>query len=345
MRVDIAPHFPLPGFWSDRACAEVVYEFDGQRYYLRQMDKHILYRVADRDSLEHTLYVPCRAIPGTPGRPLHKNEKTWTPAVYPEDVFREQVRAGENGRLALYACPQARDCVAALFFSPDGMGKFLDYYTSNKYSAHLAEETLDFLWDGRKYGMVNFADILTCEWETLLPLCEDVFTQQVWPRMRDPYVTYEEFSDEALGFVSGSFNELELITRCICHADDTLFRDAKDTRSVMVTYHAKTTRCEGGPQNKTGFSFRSPTSVFAHEMCGRVFAHNPFEGGEWKYKRYGGDTRRESYHLEPAAFMIEAAPPSAHERAEALLTLYDWLEGKVSEGERAKLLGLEGSGI
>ena len=341
MKINIAPDFPLPGFWSDRACAEAVYEFDGQRYYLRQMDKHILYRTADRNSVEHTLYVPCRAMPGTPLRPLRKNEKTWTPAEYPEEVFREQIRAGQNGRLALYACPAARDCMAALFFAPDGTGKFLDYYTTNNYSAHDAGQALDFFWGGVTYGIENYADILTCEWEKLLPLCVEVFMEQVWPRMRDPYVSYAELPDEPSGFTCGSYKELEHITRCICHADAGMFVDTAEQTSAIVEYHANTSKVQGGLEAR-GYKFNSiPLSAGAASLCRLAFTHNKFDGGTWKYSRYRENTRLKSYHLEPAKLFVHAALPSAHERAEALLTLYDWLEDKVSDRERQHLLGLD----
>ncbi len=345
MKIDIAPHFPLPGFWSDRACAEVVYEFDGQRYHLRQLDKHILYRTADRDSLEHTLYVPCRAMPGTPNRPLSKTEKTWTPAVYPETVFMEQVRAGESGRLALYACPSARDCVAALFFTPDGTGKFMDYYTANRYSAHEAGQTLNFLWDGIKYDIAEFADVLTCDWETLLPLCEDVFTQQVWPRMKDPYVACDEFPDEPFMFDCGSREELEYITRCIFHANSLAFAGAVSAHSIPIVYHAHTSKHQGGFFETKQWSLSSPLDEAAKRLCRLAYTHNAFQGGTWKYSRYRENTRRKSYRFEPNELLVSVASPSAHERAEALLTLFDWLEGKVTERERRTLLGLEEASI
>ncbi len=345
MRVDIAPPFPLPGYWSDRACAEVVYEFDGQRYYLKQMDKHMLYRTAERNSPEYTLYVPCQARPDTPANLLNENESARAPTVYPEDVFREQVRAGLNGRVAMYACPQARDCVAALFFSPDGMGKFLDYYTANSYMAHKLEESLYFLWKGGRHGIANRADVLTCDWQTLLPLCEDVFKHQVWPRMEDPFVSYAETNDEPASFTCGSCEELQHITRCICHADATLFADAEDTRRAAVTYHARTSRQQGGLQERPRFGYRSPASLFATELCTLTFVHNTFQGGSWNFNGYGVHSRRESYYLRPAVIMIDAAPPSAHERAEALLTLYDWLEGKVTESERRRLLRLDAPAV
>ena len=42
----------------------------------------------------------------------------------------------------------------------------------------------------------------------------------------------------------------------------------------------------------------------------------------------------------PAAFIVRVYPPSAHERAEALLSLSDWLDGKVSAAEKRELLQL-----
>ena len=342
MKINIAPDFPLPGFWPHHESAEHVYEFDGQRYYLKYLDKHLLYRTVERNSVEHTLYITKPLHGVTLDEPGIKDGKKWSFAEFHENFFTQQVQAGHSGRLALYACPAARDCVAALFFASDGTGKFLDYRTDSYYRSHEVQQTLPFSWEGVKYGVPTHADILACEWETLLPLCEEIFLRQILPRMNDPYVKYEDTPDEPLGFTNGSREELEHITRCICHADAKLFEEMEEDSPVVVTYTAPTSRRRGGLDEEQFNSKYPQQGAVARKLCQLAFTNNAFKGKAWQRGK-DDDTRsrRSKYHLRPATVVVEVAPPSAHERAESLLTLYEWLEGKVSDADRRQLLGLD----
>ena len=343
MKIDIAPGFPLPGFWADAATAESVYEFDRRRYYLRYLDRHLLYRAADRDAVEHTLYItePLKAMTLDHTRAdKGKDGKEWSFDAYHEAFFREQVHEGHSGRCALYTCSAARDCVIALFFAPDGNGYFQDY------ARHVGwEGRLIFSWDGSRYGIPAFTDIQTCDWEKLLPLCEEVFRQQIWPRMNDPYVSYADFPDEPVRFTCGSRAELEHITRCICHADAGLFTDAEEDSPAVVTYTARTSRQRGGLLEWQFDRYHPQGGANAKKLCQLAFTSNAFEGGTWETSGYEEESRYSSYQLKPESVVVEVAPPSAHERAEALLTLHDWLEGRVSEHERRQLLHLSEGGM
>ena len=331
-------YFPLPGFWKDKEVAEAKYKFDGQEYTLRQfdslrpLDRYILYRTKDRLTPEHTLWVASSAALAGTGRSYQENGMTCLPAVYPEDAFREQVRAGQTGRLALYECPYARDCVAALFFASDGTGRFLDYYTADTYGAHDAGQTIDFQWDGAKYGIRAFADILTCKWKMLMRLCEEVFLRQVWPRMTNPYVGYGEMPDEPFSFVCGSQKALEDITRCICHVDMT------DKKNAYATYLARTsTTREDVRSNSDGSVLSLAKSLRLRRLA---LAHNTFQGGTWKYSAFRDNTRRSAYKLMPEKIQVAVTPPTASERDRARHKLYVWLDGKVSDMERRHLLSL-----
>lgn len=289
MQINIAADFPLPGFWSNHACTEAVYEFDGQRYYLRQLDRHMLYRLADNPAIEHTLFVPYRAA-GVDAGPSAMMAPALTPAMYPEAVFAEQIRTGQNGRFALYACPQARDCLAALFFCPDGTGRFLDYNTANGYSAHETGDCIEFLWEGSRYGITATTDILGCAWDKLLPLCEDVFLNQIWPRMKDPYVSYADFPDEPFQFTSGSEEELKHITRCICHTDEVLLTDETIGRYYLL-YYAHTSQQAGGADK----NLKNPR---LKRLFALAFEANSFTGGTWVYSRYRENQRKKRLHTE-----------------------------------------------
>ena len=77
-------------------------------------------------------------------------------------------------------------------------------------------------------------------------------------------------------------------------------------------------------------------------MLTLIFTHNEFTGSEWQYTEssvIGLDTHGPVREL-PSELFLEIYTPSAHERAEALLSLSDWLDGKVSEEEKRKLLQL-----
>ena len=49
--------------------------------------------------------------------------------------------------------------------------------------------------------------------------------------------------------------------------------------------------------------------------------------------------RQSGYSRYPHSIEVAVLVPSAHERAEALLNLSEWLMGKVPESERQMLLG------
>ena len=50
--------------------------------------------------------------------------------------------------------------------------------------------------------------------------------------------------------------------------------------------------------------------------------------------------RNAHFYKTPDSIVMKVAAPSAHERAEALLALSEWLDGKVSEQEKRELLQL-----
>ena len=327
MSVESAYDFPLPGFWSDRAVTEQVCDIGGKRCLLRQLGDYLLYRMADNDRVEHTLFVPYRGS-GT--------------RQYSKEVFANQIGAGENGRVALYSCPQALDCSALLLFRQNKTGFFLDYQTANGYSAHIPTEQVDFSWNGLPRGIASGKDILTVKWPQLEALCGDVFTAQVWPRMKNPFVRAADLRDARLAWKCGSQEELARLTHCIFHTQpgDWAELEAQDGRAWLIknhciplTYKADMPQRPGGPPKYGVSRIRA--------LCRLAFQYNTFTGHEWKYQRYANRERRKSYKATPLELTCRIGPPSAHERAEALLTLWEWLEGKVKEKQRRVYCGMD----
>ena len=364
--MESAYDFPLPGFWSDLTGAEQVFDIGGARYLLRQLGEYLLYRRADNNCVEHTLFVPYRSAQlslweedvqepslSQDDSDAYDFEKPLTPFVYAQSVFADQIARGESGRAALYSCPAARDCNVILFFRQDGTGFFLDYHAANGYSAHEPTEQVNFVWDGTAYGVAKSAEILTVKWELLELLCRDIFVVQVWPQMKDPFVSYLATPDAPMVWECGSEAELKRITTCIFHiqaqewaelmtyADpfDWEYDDVSDPFGeehdtiVRMGYVSKREQYPGGPATRW--------TPEISELCRIAFRFNVFTGHTWEYSRYLGHTRSKSYKLQPLKVEFIITPPSAHERAEALLTLWDWLEGKVSEAERRAYCGVE----
>lgn len=355
MTVQSAYKFSLPGFWSDRTEAELVCDLNGRRYLLRMLDDFVLFRLADDNRVEHTFFMPFRG-PTVRSTDTFTKSDVWTrsgssiallrgglgPPVYMEEVFAEQIARGEYGRVALYSCPEARDCSPLLFFWPDGAGFFLDYDTANGYSEHEPEELVEFAWEGTAQGIADSVDILTVQWPHLELLCRNVFTTQVWPRMKDPFVRNADLVDAPLAWKCGSQEELIRITHCIFHTQPGEWSEIEEqsgmewrivNHCIPLFYAAEMEPHPGGP----GVQWTGRIGA----LCKLAFRYNTFTGHKWEYNRYEGKTRRECYRVKPIQLTCRLAPPSAHERAESLLTLSEWLEGKVSEEERRAYLGLE----
>lgn len=351
MSVKQAYDFPLPGFWSNHAVAEYVCDLDGRRYLLRQLDQFMLFRLAERNCVEHTFFVPYRrsALRGKPGVSIRDGSsvpplrQALTPPIYSQKMFAEQIANGEHGRVALYSCPEARDCSPLLFFRQDGTGFFPDFHTANGYSAHEPTEQVDFVWHENAQGIAVGADILTADWPQMEALCREVFIGQVWPRMKDPFVSFADTPDAPLVWKCGSQQELFHITHCIFHTHPGEWTALEahvnqpwltQNHCISVIYEAEMQQRAGGVPTK-----HWPKRIRA--LCHLAFQHNTFTGYKWEYHRYEGRTRRQGYKAKPLGQGCSIAPPSAHERAEALLTLWDWLEDKVTEEQRRAYLGVE----
>ena len=323
MSVKPAYDFPLPGFWSNHAVAEHVCDIDGRRYLLRQLDQFMLYRLAERNCVEHTFYVPYRrsamrrndvlAKPGVSirdGSSVPPIRQALTPPVYSQKMFAEQIANGEQGRVVLYSCPEARDCSSLLFFRQDGTGFFPDFHAANGYSAHEPTEQVNFVWHENAQGIASGAAILTAGWPQMEALCREVFIGQVWPRMKDPFVSFADTPDAPLVWKRGSQRELFHITHCIFHTHPGEWAEleahyarpwAVEDHSIHLHYQAEMAEHRGGTLQKW------PKRI--HNLCAIAFRHNTFTGYKWEYLRYEGRTRRQGYKASRLIQSCIVAPP------------------------------------
>ena len=268
---------------------------------------------------------------------------------YPEEIFQEQVRGGQSGRVICYMQPKANDSRCKLFFLPDGTGFFRgmvsgaeDGNPDARYD--LLDRIVAFTWDASNVdGLADPADILAAPAARLLPLCEQILNEQVRPRLQNLRSVSRESSDDS--FIRGSRAELARLTYCICHADDALWSGPHSQDAVDITYHARYVCSKSllwldGEQSQARCSGTQKIGKNTEQMLNLAFRENRFRGGVWHYNKDQDDAWVSRFLHSGSQIGVQVARPSAHERAEALLTLSDWLEGKVSDEERNRLLGL-----
>ncbi len=165
-----------------------------------------------------------------------------------------------------------------------------------------------------------------------------------WYRFKNWFRT-KPGAEEPLRFLCGSEEELRRVTMWICHVRPHLFDAGK---KITVDYWSPSPEKAGGGAIE-GFWDDDwylhidvvPTSEyeFSWQWCSLVFKHNAFAG----FCRLAAHpyffSRRHVVEIQINLKVI-VHPPSAHERAEALLALSEWLDGKVSEEEKRELLQL-----
>jgi len=186
-------------------------------------------------------------------------------------------------------------------------------------------------------------DICALSPEAADKLSDLVFSTAVNKHLEDPFVTQDSLKEEETEFICGSLEELERVTRWICQTDPDLFRSEWE---VKVRYSSSTeiSDCDreyspiGAYAMAEGFQDEIKYSSRAKTLLDIVFEYNNFTGAFWEYNDMNGD-RQSGYTQYPQTVIVSVCAPSAHERAEALLQLLDWLKGKVPESERRSLLG------
>ena len=156
---------------------------------------------------------------------------------------------------------------------------------------------------------------------------------------------------EPLTFSCGSEEELRRVTTWACHIYPQVFGI---TRVADIIYkpaddHVKYARVLT-LENRSVEECASvePYYTWLDNLLRLVLYHNQFTGTHWicpfrnepGFRNLPGLPNRIGIVEFGMAITVEVHPPSAHERAEALLALAEWLDGKVSEQEKRELLQL-----
>lgn len=153
-----------------------------------------------------------------------------------------------------------------------------------------------------------------------------------WPQ-EPPIPTYR---DLPLGWQCGSEEELRTLTRAICLTDPVLF-NAKDTFTVV--YRAATEEKRGGflyVERKGAYSLERYISPRLTVLCELAYRLNAFRGMRWiECPGKSGALQKQAIRIR-----VSLQPPSAHEKADALLTLMDWLEGRLRSPHKLLLAGI-----
>jgi hypothetical protein len=208
----------------------------------------------------------------------------------------------------------------ALAFRPDGTG--------------FAEDTggqTPFTW---RREPISADELRALTEPEIQAIARQVFEEQIAARLRDPYIVDLSQFDEKIEFVSGSRAQLVQVTRWTCHTAPELFTGGE---TIPIVYHARSDTERGGLQaRQADFPPRVKT------LLDLAFERNTFTGSFWEYDDRGS-RRRSDFRKRPGRVVVTVDPPSAHERAEAVLELADWLGGDVPQAEKARLLGY-GSG-
>ena len=193
-------------------------------------------------------------------------------------------------------------------------------------------------------------------WEAF---CRRLLDEQIAPRFADPLITRAELVDKPLRYLCGSEAELKKVTTWICHCHDdqkTLFAEGQ----VKITYASRLEDKPSGlalmehyslPVSQArGSNFYNPPNPppcppHLKTLLDLAFQYNTFEGHSWTpgrgWEHEEACCRKGDWDLTRFLNHATIIRPSAHERAESLLCLFDWLAGKVSPEQRRVLLRLD----
>jgi len=148
-----------------------------------------------------------------------------------------------------------------------------------------------------------------------------------------------------LAWLSGSEAQLRLLTRAICHTELDLFAEQG---FVTVHYRLGTSRKRGAflsimqPEsglNATWKPERPYLSGRTTSLCALAFRLNPGVGSRWA--RSGGHPADGlEMQIEAIRLVVKVEAPSAHDRAEAMITLIDYLDDKLHRPEKRAWVGL-----
>lgn len=319
---------PYVGNGSYAPLAEQKIAYGGRDYLLRTLYNNLIaFRDAARNLPEWTYF-------------LQSAPACVTAATLTVEQFSQALERGEYGRMV--GCKPGgkfKHHIWYLLMSVDGIGLCPD---DKRY--------VDFTWDWRQMGLDAPEDLLTADVTELDLLtcrafsrhCADIMERQISSRLHNPYVKPGELKESPYVFHCGSEEELQRVTTWICHSDPDLFIAPQTNLAVQYLSPA--------PGKRVGFKMRTPPLMYKatpvptprlKSLLRLAYKHNAFSGWKWLHSSVESPLRRAHYHLDRHWVSVPVLAPSAHERAEALLSLADWLEGKVPPKKKLRLRGLE----
>lgn len=294
---------PEEGFYFSSAAS--LLSIDGKQFVFCNGDNTLLFRFANRNAAGWTYFV-CDSAEHN----AYTLDAAW---------FAKQYEAKQFGRVIAVPVTAEMGCqwFERLYFRTDGTG---------------------FIWPG--IGQTEFSWASLWEWpvdplsesfELLSSLGRIVF-DTFNAALRNPLIDPEALKDEPLEFINGSHEELETVTRWICHSGV----GASDQRSGWsVTYSSP-----GVTRNKVGglleWTFQKSASL--QELFNLAYEYNTFTGYHWEYNDNRGG-HQNSYDPEPFWIDFEFRQPSHDEQKAAKSELRRWLGGKMMAEEIQHLLG------
>ena len=310
---------------TDDGAKVLVVKTEWQTFILRKMAAYVCFR--RQDDIDESA---CWFL-------LEPYTTTWRDDIkdFPPQKLVEALENQAYGRCLAHVaeCMQPDQCVY-LCFAPDGSGFSIDY---------TRERMVDFHW--QDVTVMTWQELSVADPKTLRPLCQTVFDTLIHPRLTNPYIDPATLVEIPHEFICGSEQELRRLTTIIAQSHPRLFKD--DLEPVTVTYRAQTPTkraymmqvSRGGEDEYYGEHIMESLGRL-QSLCDLALRLNTFTGVKWE-TWLDTPNRLGHYQKTVRQIRVEVRPPSAHERAESLLSLSDWLTGKVRDEKRLHLLGLE----
>ena len=147
-----------------------------------------------------------------------------------------------------------------------------------------------------------------------------------------------------LAWQSGSEEELRRLTRAICHTEPDLFRGEK---VVTVHYRLGTHRKRGAflsivQSEAKPTAWHSDTPYFSRRttsLCNLAYRLNSGFGSRWATSG-GRPADGLDMQIEALRLQVRVEAPSAHDKAEAMLTLFELLGDRLHRPEKRAWIGL-----
>ena len=159
-----------------------------------------------------------------------------------------------------------------------------------------------------------------------------------WYRFRNWFRT-KPGPGEPLRFLCGSEAELRRVTTWMCHSLSACFEDA--IPCISIYYQAAHPDTAGKATASLQLGGRRKPIIEETKWLPLILKYNQFTGTRWvQVYSHSNPSFKKQFAELPAVVQVKFHPPSAHERAESLLSLSEWLDGKVSEEEKRHLLHL-----